>query len=165
MGMDRVPSNGSFLIKGNGAVSFVGSGFGDANQIVTFNPDFDSLESTDLGELFGGACVSQYVPDAPSERPRGGELEIGDLWTNSNTDIMSIYDGERWVFVKTINGVAVGTIITHINSGPLATPPAGYLRCDGTVCPPQYDELADLLFANNGNTNLPSLPDGQFIKF
>lgn len=163
--MDRVPSNGSFLVKSTGAVDFTGSGFGDPNQIVTFNPDFGSLESTDLGELFGGACVSQYTPDPPSERPRGGDLEIGDFWTDSNTKYLSVWDGDKWVRIKCPEAVQVGTIINHINDGPLAPPPSGYLRCDGGICPPQFSALASLLFTNNGNTNLPSLPDGFFVKF
>jgi len=164
MAMDKVDSNGSFRVKGTGAVEFTGVASGDPNQIVTFNPEYSSLESTDLGELFGGACVSQYVPDPPDGRPRGGELEIGDLWTDSDTDIMHIYDGERWVFVKTVNGVATGTIITHIITTPLQAP-SGYLICDGTPCPTQYDELSDLLLAQTGSTDLPSLPAGNFIKF
>lgn len=165
MARDKVDSNGSFRVKGNGAVEFTGVSSGDPNQIVTFNPEFDSLESTDLGELFGGACVSQYVPDPPNERPKGDELQIGDLWTDSDTDIMHIYDGDRWVFVKTINGVATGTIITHIITAPLEAPPGGYLRCDGSPCPPQYTELANLLLDQTGSTDLPSLPAGNFIKF
>lgn len=162
--MARAESNGSFRVKSSGAVQYIGTGGGD-NQIVTYNPDNEAFENTDLEELFGGACVSQYVPDPPKNRPNGADLEIGDFWTDSDTDIIRIYDGDDWVFVKTINGVATGTIINHVITTPLAVPPGGYLRCDGTPCPPQYSELAQLLLDNTGSTDLPSLPAGSFIKF
>ncbi len=163
--MAKAEANGSFLIKSTGAVEYIGSGGGD-NQIVTFNPENSSFEDTDLEELFGGACVSQYVPDPPSERPNGSDLEIGDFWTNSNTQILSIWsDDEQWVYVKAINGTPVGTIIQSIITGFLAPPPIGYLACDGTPCPPQFTELSALLLTYNGDTDLPSLGSGFFIKF
>ena len=163
--MTRAESNGSFLVKSTGVVDYIGSGGGD-NQIVTYNPENESFENTDLENLFGGACVSQYVPDAPEKRPNGADLEIGDFWTNSETRIISIWsDEEEWVYVETINGTPVGTIIQSIIDGPLAPPPVGYLPCDGTPCPPQFEALSDLLLTYSGNTDLPSLPPGNFIKF
>ena len=163
--MSRAESNGSFLVREGGAVQYIGSGGGD-NQIVTYNPDTESFEDTDLEDLFGGACVSQYVPDAPSERPNGADLEIGDFWTDSNTKILHIWsDDERWVYVKTINGNPVGTTITTVITGLLAPPPLGYLACDGTPCPPQFEELSALLLFNTGSIDLPSLAPGFFIKF
>ena len=163
--MARAESNGSFLVKSTGAIEYIGSGGGD-NQIVTYNPDNESFEDTNLEDLFGGACVSQYLPDAPSKRPNDADLEIGDFWTNSNTKILSIWsDEERWVYVQTINGTPVGTIIQSIIDGFLAPPPVGYLACDGTPCPPQFEALSDLLLTYSGNTDLPSLPPGNFIKF
>lgn len=163
--MARAESNGSFLVREGGAVQYIGSGGGD-NQIVTFNPETESFEDTNLEDLFGGACVSQYLPDAPSKRPNDADLEIGDFWTNSETQILSIWSDElRWVYVKTINGTPVGTIIQSIIVGFLAPPPIGYLACDGTRCPPQFDELSDLLIQYNGDDNLPALAPGNFIKF
>ena len=163
--MARAESNGSFLVKSTGVVDYIGTGGGD-NQIVTYNPENESFENTDLENLFGGACVSQYVPDAPKKRPNGADLEIGDFWTNSETRIISIWsDEEEWVYVETINGTPVGTLIQSIIDGFLAPPPVGYLACDGTPCPPQFEELSDLLLTYSGNTDLPSLPPGNFIKF
>jgi len=163
--MARAEANGSFLVKSTGAIEYIGSGGGD-NQIVTYNPENESFEDTDLENLFGGACVSQYVPDPPKKRPNDADLEIGDFWTNSETQILSIWsDEERWVYVNTINGTPTGTIITTVITGFPANPPVGYLPCDGSPCPPQFSALSDLLLANSGSTNLPTGGAGVFIKF
>lgn len=163
--MARADSNGSFLVKSTGVIDYIGSGGGD-NQIVTYNPDNKSFENTDLENLFGGACVSQYVPSAPKKRPNGADLEIGDFWTNSETKLLSVWsDEEKWVFIKAINGTPVGTIIQSIRTGFFSLPPLGYLACDGSPCPPEYEELQDLLVANTGSTNLPDIvTPGFFIK-
>ena len=162
--MARAESNGSFRIKSTGAVEYIGSGGGD-NQIVTYNPDTESFEDTDLDELFGGACVSQYVDSAPSERPNGADLEIGDFWTDKNTRILHIWDGDSWDRVLTINGNPVGTIITTVDSRPFAPVPAGYLACTGLPCPPEYNALSSLLLEATGSTDLPNLPGGNWIKY
>ena len=162
--MTRIESNGSFLIQPSGLIEFVGNGGGE-NQVVTFNKEYSSFESTDLEDLFGGACVSQYASEPPSKRPSGDDLEIGDLWTNKDSKFLSIWDGEKWVLVKTINGNPVGTIIQNVQTSPSAPPPVGYLACDGTPCPPEYEDLASLLFDINGDTDLPNLALGFFIKY
>jgi len=162
--MARAKSNGSFLIKPTGEVQFIGGAGGD-NQIVTYNPDFKSLENTNLEDLFGGSCVSQYLPDPPSKRPRGADLEVGDFWTNSEDKLIHIWDGEKWVPVNSNNGNPVGTVVVTIKP----TVSLGYLRCDGTLCPEEYEELRTLLFDTNGDFLLPLLPQipGQYnyIKY
>lgn len=162
--MARAESNGSFYVA-RGGFQYTGIDGKDDNQICTYNPDNKSVEVTDLDALVGGSCVSQYEENAPSERPRGGELEIGDLWTQKGSRLLHIWDGDGWIRVHTVNGNPVGTIIQNINTTPLAPPPAGYLNCDGTICPSQYSELRDLLFDINGDFVLPSLPAGSYIKF
>ncbi len=161
--MSRAEANGSFVIA-KGGVQYIGNGPDDDNQIVTYNFDDGGLESTGLDKLFGGACVSQYQSGAPSSRPRGGDLEIGDFWTDSDSKLLHIWDGDEWVRVKAINGNPVGTTIQTIDTLAL-TPPPGYLLCDGTPCPPQFTELAAMLLANTGDTLLPNLAAGTFIKF
>ena len=159
--MARAEANGSFLITEGGAVSYIGSGGGE-NQIVTFNPDNSSFEDTNLENLFGRSSLSQYTPTPPTSRPDDFDLEIGDLWTSSITKLLYIWtDDEVWIHVKTINGNPVGTIIENIN---FATP-SGYLPCNGEPCPPQFNELSELLFTNTGSTNLPLKGLGFFIKF
>ncbi len=160
--MERAEANGSFLIKSTGAVEYIGSGGGN-NQIVTYNPDNESFEDTDLENLFNGACVSQFEPSPPTERPNEDDLEIGDFWTNSNTKILSIWSAEEgpWVFVNAVNGNPIGCIIESISQ----TPPSGYLACDGTPCPTQYVVLNDMLIQNTGSRNLPNRGVGFYIKF
>lgn len=161
---DRIESNGSFYVS-KGTFNYVGQKPADIDQVVTFDYDSGEVTSTDLSKLRGDACVSQYESDPPSTRPRGAELQIGDLWTDKESKFIYIWDGKQWVFVKTINGNPVGTIIQNIQTDPLAAPPAGYLLCDGTQCPPEYEELLALLFEVNGNTLLPNLGGGFFIKY
>ena len=161
--MSRAESNGSFVIA-KGGVQYIGTGPDDDNQIVTYNFEDGGLESTGLDKLFGGSCVSQYQSGAPSSRPRGGELEIGDFWTDTGSKFLHIWDGEQWVLVKTINGNPVGTIIQTFDTVSLLPPP-GYLLCDGTLCPEEYGQLRAILFANTGDFFLPNLGPGSLIKF
>ena len=104
--------------------------------------------------------------DEPKERPRGGDLQRGDLWTNENTMLLSIWDDqdEKWKYVKTVNGVLTGTIVFSVYTGPFAVPPSGYLACDGTECPSQFTALRSLLQEQTGDTILPLLPAGNIIK-
>ena len=125
--MARADSNGSFYVS-RGGFKYTGNRGADDNQIVTYDPDLEAVTATDLGNLFGGACVSQYEPSAPTTRPRGGELEIGDFWTDTGSKLLHIWDGDEWVLVKTINGNPVGTIIQSFNTVALTAPP-GYLFC------------------------------------
>lgn len=167
--MTRADANGSFLISG-GKVNFIGQSGGDDNQIVTFNGDNSSFESTNLDDLVGNACVSQYTDNPPSTRPSTNvkdrpPLEIGDLWTDRDNKLHYIWDGDEWIFVKTINGNPIGTIIETVITDLLAPPPLGYLRCDGLVCPPEFEELRAILFANQGDFLLPNRAPGFFIKF
>lgn len=161
---DRIESNGSFYVS-KGTFQYTGLPPSDLDQVVTFDYDRKEVTSTDLTKLFGGACVSQYTEDAPSKRPRGRDLEIGDFWTQKGSRILHIWDGDSWVRVHTINGNPVGTIIQNINTSILAAPPGGYLACDGTPCPTQYTELRALLLANTGDIILPNLASGFFIKY
>ena len=161
--MTRADANGSFRILSSGAIQYTGTGGGD-NQIVTYNPDNESFEDTNLEELFGGACVSQYLPSAPSKRPNGGDLEVGDFWTATGNKFIHIWDGDEWIQVKTVNGNPVGTIIQTIADSLTATAPEGYLLCDGTLCPEEFTQLRAMLLANTGDFFLPSLPGGNYIK-
>lgn len=157
--MARVESNGSFLVKQTGEIDYIGTGGGE-NQVVTFNSDNSSFESTNLEDLFGGACVSQYTKDAPGKRPKGAELEVGDFWTRQSDKRLHIWDGEFWVAVTVINGNPVGTIIQKLGLGV----PSGYLACDGTPCPPQYTELIAILLDTTGEIDLPTIAGG-YIKY
>lgn len=164
--MGRADANGSFLVKSTGAVEYMGTGGGD-NQLVTFNPENNSFENTNLEDLFGGACVSQYTQQPPTTRPKPqeAELEIGDFWTRKSDRILHIWDGTSWVQVYTANGNPIGTIITTVNTVQFTPPPPGYLACDGTPCPPEYEELRAILFAATGSFVLPNRGFGVYIKF
>ena len=161
--MPKVPSNGSMYIK-NGGFEYTGIKGEDPNQVMTFDPERGSVGPADLTGLMGGSCVSQYTENAPKERPRGGDLQIGDFWTKKSTKIISIWDGEKWKYVKTINGVITGTIIQSIYTTPLTPPPDGYLRCDGEPCPEEFTDLKNLLQLETGSINVPTLPAGFLIK-
>ena len=92
---DRLEANGTFYVsKGN--FKYTGLTPGDVNQVVTFDYENEEVTSTDLTKLFGGACVSQYEFSAPSQRPFGGDLQIGDFWTHKGTKLLYIWDGEDW---------------------------------------------------------------------
>jgi len=155
---DRIESNGSFYVV-KGGFRYTGLPPADIDQVVTFDYEKNEVTSTDLSKLQGNACVSQYTSSAPSKRPRGAELQIGDFWTDKESKILRIWDGEGWVAVKAINGTPVGTIIQNIS----VLPPSGYLDCNGLPCPPQYTELTNLLLATTGDILLPNIA-GSFIK-
>lgn len=143
---EKVDYNGSFLVKGTGAIEFQGQGSGDNNQVATFDPEFGALASTDLSKLIEQFeyffCVSQYKGSEPNSRPGDGtDLEIGDLWTDDSTKFIYIWDGSQWIQIKTPGQVPTGTVITNVS----LTAPAGYLACDGSSVPPEYSELAALL--------------------
>ena len=168
--MTRADANGSFLVNSTGKVNFIGQQGSDDNQIVTFNSENKSFESTNLDDLVGNACVSQYTDNAPSTRPftnvkDNPPLEIGDLWTDRDNKLHYVWDGDEWILIKAINGNPIGTIIDTVITDPLALPPAGYLRCDGTICPPEFEELRAILLANQGNFLLPNRASNFFIKF
>lgn len=168
--MTRADANGSFLVNSTGKVNFIGQQGSDDNQVVTFNSENKSFESTNLDDLVGNACVSQYTDNAPSTRPftnvkDNPPLEIGDLWTDRDNKLHYVWDGDEWILIKAINGNPIGTIIDTVITDPLALPPAGYLRCDGTICPPEFEELRAILLANQGNFLLPNRASNFFIKF
>ena len=164
---DYVQPNGSLRVKSTGAIDFQGPGLGsDNNQVATYNEAY-GIGSTNLGDLLEqfitDYSVCQVSDGAPNERPEGDDLEAGDLWVKSGDRSLSYYDGSDWYPIRTDS--PVGTIITTIITAPLASPPGGYLRCDGTECPLDYDDLRNLLFENNGDYDLPNRPAGDFIKF
>lgn len=161
---DRIESNGSFYVE-KGSFKYTGQKPSEIDQVVTYDYENGEVTSTDLSKLTGGASLCQYVSNPPSQRPRGYELQIGDLWIDKESKLIHVWDGNEWILAKTINGNPVGTIIQNIQTSTLAPPPAGYLACDGTPCPPEYEELASLLFDINGNTTLPNLAPGFFIKY
>lgn len=49
--MSRSDANGTILVKSDSSIEFIGPGFVDDNQIITFNDDDSSLESTDPSSL------------------------------------------------------------------------------------------------------------------
>lgn len=162
---EKVAYNGSFLVKGNGAIQYEGQGSGDNNQIATFDPTFGALASTDLAQLIEQFefffCVSQYTGSEPSSRPNDGtDLEIGDLWTDDSSKFMYIWDGSDWIQLKTPGQVPVGTVITNVS----LTAPAGYLPCDGAAIPPEYSELATLTGGSAPNIG-PANSLYSYIKF
>ena len=163
--MPKVPANGSIYVK-NGGFEYTGVQGEDPNQVLTYDEETKAVGPADLDALMGGACVSFLQKSAPKERPRGGDLRRGDLWTNEDTMILSIWDDrdEAWKYVKTINGVITGTIINSIYTTPFSLPPSGYLRCDGSECPLEFSQLRDLLQEQTGSTQLPALPAGNLIK-
>lgn len=161
---DRIESNGSFYVS-KGTFKYTGLPPSDIDQVVTFDYDKKEVTSTDLSKLRGDTSVSQYESDPPSKRPRKAELQIGDLWTDKESKLLYIWDGDSWILVNASNGNPVGTIIQTIRIAPLSAPPAGYLNCDGTLCPPQFVELSALLLANTGDTFLPALAAGFVIKY
>ena len=138
---DKVDSNGSFLVKTGGVINYIGTKSDDENQVVTFNNESNELESTDASLLFDDIyCVSQYEDSAPGERPNGDELLEGDLWTSSIDKNFYVWsEDEVWIPAST----PTGTIIQSV----APAPPTGYLLCDGSTCPPQYEVLRSMLIA------------------
>ena len=166
--MPRADANGSFYVT-KGGFEYTGIDGADENQIVTYDSELNAITATNLDDLVGGACVSQYTDDAPTTRPSTKvkdkpPLEIGDFWTQKGSRLLHIWDGENWDRVLTINGNPVGTTILTVITAPLAPPPAGYLACDGTPCPPEFNALTQVLLENTGSTDLPNLGPGYFIK-
>lgn len=163
----KASSDGSFLMV-NGNPKFIGNQLSnDPNTVVTFDSETSSMQAVPAGKLFKDLeyAVSMITNQPPEERPNGDDLEIGDFWTNKRTSILYVWDGDEWLPIAAINGNPVGTIITNINTDPLAPPPSGYLKCDGTPCPPEYEDLRQLLLASTGSFVLPTRAPGVFIKF
>ncbi len=164
---EKVDSNGSFLVKSTGAIQYQGIESGDNNQIATYDDEFGALTAVNLEDLIDQFkfffCVSQYASSEPNKRPEpdDDELERGDLWTDTDTKFMYIWDESDWIQIKSPGANPVGTIISNLS----ITPPAGYLACDGTPCPPQYTALLALLPSGN----LPSINPGSqtfaYVKF
>jgi len=163
--MPKVPANGSVYVK-NGGFEYTGVKGEDPNQVMTYDEETKAVGPTDLDALMGGACVSILQEDEPKERPRGGDLQRGDFWTNEKTMILSIWDDEDedWKYVNAINGIFTGAILFSIYTSPTAIPPEGYLKCDGSPCPSEFGALRDLLQEQTGTTDLPALPEGNLIK-
>ena len=164
---DYVQPNGSLRVKSTGAIDFQGAGLGgDNNQVATYNEAY-GIGSTNLGDLLEqfitDYSVCQVSDKEPKERPEGDNLEPGDLWVKDGDRTLFFYTGNEWLPIRTDS--PVGTIITTIITDPVASPPSGYLKCDGTECPAQYEDLRELLFENNGDFELPNRPNGDFIKF
>lgn len=96
---DRIESNGSFYVS-KGTFQYTGLPPGDIDQVVTFDYETKEVTSTDLSKLLRNNCVSQYESSPPSSRPRGGELQVGDFWTDKESKLLHIWDGDQWVLVK-----------------------------------------------------------------
>ena len=158
----KVDANGSFLVKTGGAINFIGKKSDDENQVVTFSAETSELQSTDASLLFDDIyCVSQNEDSSPDTRPNGDDLLVGDLLTSSiNKNFYVRSDDEAWIPAST----PTGTIIQSI----APSPPAGYLLCNGTECPPEYTLLRSYLLAPD--YFLPNLspvlgPIYSYIKF
>lgn len=164
---EKVDSNGSFLVKSTGAIQYQGLTSGDNNQIATYDADNGALTSSNLEDLIDQFefffCVSQYESSEPDTRPEPekGELERGDLWTDTATNFIYIWDGSDWIAIRSPDGNPVGTVISNLS----LVAPAGYLACDGADIPAQYTQLIAL--SSNGKT--PSINPGSglfaYIKF
>ncbi len=164
---EQVDSNGSFLVKSTGAIQYQGLASGDNNQIATFDAANGALTSSNLEDLINQFkfffCVSQYESSEPDKRPEpeNTELEKGDLWTDTNTKFIYIWDGSDWIQINTPGNTPVGTVISNVS----LVAPAGYLPCDGSAIPSEYSALLALI--PSGNT--PSVNPGSglfaYIKY
>ena len=164
---EKVDSNGSFLVKSTGAIQYQGLESGDNNQIATYDADNGALTSSNLEDLIGQFefffAVSQYTGSEPSTRPEpeSTELEIGDLWTDTATKFMYIWDGSAWVLLRSPDSNPVGTVISNVS----LVAPAGYLPCDGTPIPSQYTQLLALIPGGSTPSVNPGAGLFAYIKF
>ena len=144
---EQVDSNGSFLVKSTGAIQYQGITSGDNNQIAAYDGNNGALVSVNLEDLIEQFkfffCVSQYESSEPDTRPEPekGELERGDLWTDTATNFIYIWDGSDWIQINTPGNTPVGTVISNVS----LVAPAGYLPCDGSPIPPEYTALLALI--------------------
>ena len=85
---EKVPSTGSFLVV-NGGFNYIGNPSEDENAIATYDTTTGSMNSTNFADLLeqytDDRAVSMVGNTLPSARPEGGELAIGDLWFNTDT--------------------------------------------------------------------------------
>ena len=133
--MPKVPANGSMYVK-RGGFEYTGIDGEDPNQVMTFDPETGAVGPTDLDGLMGGACVSQYTNDKPDERPRGGDLEIGDFWTKESNKEFKIWDGYDWKTIVEYGGpgsVTYSINLNWISAFPPSTRPNGKALVQGDV--------------------------------
>jgi len=122
--IDKIPSNGTLLVRQDGLVQLTTRRQVPVNQIVTYNQTDQALESTDLTSILVGGQVVVTIGQIPPEPATPGQL-----WWNDNEGRLYIYydDGNTAQWVDASPGGGTGGGIVTISPTPPLDPRQGDL--------------------------------------
>ena len=141
-------------------ISTVASNIGNVNNVGTNIADVNTV-ATNIADVNNYADTYQVASSDPSTRPDGSGLQEGDLYFNSTSDELKVYNGSAWQGGVTATGNLAGlgsntfTGNQTINGGVTATSFTG----DGANLTNLPVDLTNL-----SATNLTSgtIPDARF---